>query len=118
MAQQLLVSLPVSANVRTLVAVFVVWKVLLLCIACASPGPGYDTSTELLLPRPSRDDSLLVRTIAYVSSKLVRWDALYFIRVAQRGHLFEQEWAFGWGWMKSISLVAKGSDSSVSVDLQ
>lgn len=57
---------------------FTVWKLLILLIARLAPGPGYDTSTTLL---PS-------------TNKLVRWDAIYFVEIARRGHIFEQEWAF------------------------
>lgn len=94
---------------RALVSVFVAWKALLLCVAWASPGPGYDTSTNLLLPSTADTDSLILNVISYTSSKLVRWDALYFVRVAQRGRLFEQEWAWGLGWTKSIALIARGA---------
>ena len=87
---------------------YMVWKALLLLIACVSPGFGYDTSTQLLLPQSFDDDPVLVKAIAHAGSKLVRWDALYFIRTAQRGYVFEQEWAFGWGFTRLISTVARG----------
>lgn len=65
----------------SLSALFVAWKVLLFDIAIIAPGRGYDTSTTLL---PS-------------DSKFVRWDAIYYTETARRGHIFEQEWAFGKG---------------------
>ena len=97
------------ADIRTLVYLFVTWKLLLLCIAFASPGPGYDTSTHLLmLHSESANDTVLARFIEKLVSKLVRWDALYFVSVAQRGYLFEQEWAWGWGYTTFLKLVSQG----------
>lgn len=60
---------------------FIAWKGLVLTTAWCAPGLGYDTSTTLL---PS-------------GSKLVRWDAIYYVHKAQYGEVFEQEWAFGKG---------------------
>lgn len=80
-----------------LTAIFVVWKRLLLLVALSTPGKGYDTSTTLL---PSL-------------SKLVRWDAIYYVQIARRGHLFEQEWAFGKGLSTLTSSVSNGSLESI-----
>ncbi|THW94936.1 mannosyltransferase [Aureobasidium pullulans] len=98
------------ADIRALACLFVFWKLLLLCIAYASPGPGYDTSTNLLLLRAQSaqsENTLLAHLAKRLVSKLVRWDALYFISVAQRGYLFEQEWAWGWGYTRLLSLISK-----------
>ncbi|THY73651.1 mannosyltransferase [Aureobasidium pullulans] len=98
------------ADIRALACLFVFWKLLLLCIAYASPGPGYDTSTNLLLLRAQSaqsENTLLAHLAKNLVSKLVRWDALYFISVAQRGYLFEQEWAWGWGYTRLLSLISK-----------
>ncbi|EEH20926.2 hypothetical protein PABG_03157 [Paracoccidioides brasiliensis Pb03] len=93
---------------------FVLWKLLLLLAIVASPGWGYDTSTTLLPHAASRNapDSLLGAG-ATVSSrrctpllKLVRWDAIYFVNVAQRGYRYEQEWAFGYGYTKLLSVLS------------
>lgn len=67
--------------------VFVAWKSFLLFLVWLAPGSGYDTSTTLL---PS-------------NSKLLRWDAIYYVQMARRGHEFEQEWAFGKGVSALIS---------------
>ncbi|KAI4851354.1 mannosyltransferase [Aureobasidium sp. EXF-8845] len=99
------------ADVRTLTCLFVLWKLLLLCIAYASPGPGYDTSTTLLFARaqPALSENTLLEDFAKrLASKLVRWDALYFVSVAQRGYVFEQEWAWGWGYTNLLGLISKG----------
>jgi phosphatidylinositol glycan class V len=84
---------------------------LLLCIAYASPGPGYDTSTTLLFARaqPALSENTLLEDFAKrLASKLVRWDALYFLSVAQRGYVFEQEWAWGWGYTNFLGGISKG----------
>jgi phosphatidylinositol glycan class V len=99
------------ADVRTLTCLFVLWKLLLLCIAYASPGPGYDTSTTLLFARaqPALSENTLLEDFAKrLVSKLVRWDALYFVSVAQRGYVFEQEWAWGWGYTNFLGMASKG----------
>jgi hypothetical protein len=81
-----------------LTIIFLLWKALLFLAALASPGPGYDTSTTLQLSSSSPLQSEVgnLSNIPLVS-KLTRWDAIYYIQVAQRGHLYEQEWAFGQG---------------------
>jgi Mannosyltransferase (PIG-V) len=81
-----------------LTIIFLSWKTLLFVAALASPGPGYDTSTTLqLLPSsPFQSELTNISNIPLIS-KFVRWDAIYYIQVAQRGHLHEQEWAFGQG---------------------
>ena len=99
------------ADVRTLACLFVAWKLLLLCVAYASPGPGYDTSTTLLFARaqPAMSENTLLEDFAKrLASKLVRWDALYFVSVAHRGRLFEQEWAWGWGYTNFLGLISRG----------
>ncbi|KKZ66117.1 hypothetical protein EMCG_01153 [[Emmonsia] crescens] len=102
---------------------FVLWKLLLLLAIVASPGPGYDTSTTLL-PSTASQNAInpLLGVRAVVGSgwwasllKFVRWDAIYFVSIAQRGYLFEQEWAFGYGYTKLLSNLSsvfwRGPDS-------
>ncbi|KAI2867031.1 CAZyme family GT76 [Aspergillus niger] len=43
-----------------------------------------------------------------ISTKLTRWDSIYFNEAARRGHLFEQEWAFSYAFSKFINLLASG----------
>lgn len=95
-------------HLRALFILFVAWKALVLVIALLSPGTGYDTSTSLLgtdsqkaviaFDPPATHSSALL--------KLVRWDAIYFTQVADRGHVFEQEWAFGIGVSTVLSKLA------------
>ena len=99
--------------IRTLVLSFFTWKTLLLIIAAASPGPGYDTSASLLKPNRRSSENLdgeLLPALRYLVERLTRWDAIYFIRTANRGYLFEQEWAFGWGFSRIIALCTAGED--------
>ena len=82
---------------------FLLSKLLLAFVALGSLGRGYDTSTSLALPEAG--------TIA----RWVRWDAIYFTQIARRGYLFEQEWAFGWGFTRLLSLL--GSRKGISAFL-
>ncbi|KAI1944200.1 ER membrane glycoprotein subunit of the GPI transamidase complex-like protein [Ophidiomyces ophidiicola] len=86
----------------TLTCWFAAWKFLVLVLVLAGPGPGYDTSTTILSPIPSSG----------LSAKLlnfVRWDSLYFVNIAQRGYLYEQEWAFGYGYTKLLAILSTGT---------
>lgn len=97
------VAMPTANNgrpYRTLTTVFVAWKVFLLAIAAGSQvGPTYDTSSSLLAPDGAPGPGLVTR--------LTSWDAIYFVRSAQRGHLFEQEWAFSSALPNCISLIIR-----------
>ncbi|KAG4303803.1 hypothetical protein PORY_002801 [Pneumocystis oryctolagi] len=57
----------------------------------------YDTSALLLLRKPK---NLFQKIIV----SFVRWDNIYFIALAHRGLLFEQEWAFGPGFPYIVRL--------------
>lgn len=72
------------------------WKCLLLLVVMLCPGHGYDTSTGLTMD----GDSLLPLR------KLTRWDAIYFVKIAQRGFVHEQEWAFGTGHISLLHVLA------------
>lgn len=97
------------ADIRSLLLVYAGWKSLLFIGIAFSPGPGYDTSTQILLPSVSASDPLPIRVISHVLTRLVRWDALYFVKVANRGYLYEQEWAWGSGFTTLVGDVAKGA---------
>lgn len=87
----------------TLTAAFLSWKAVLFAIAAGSRvGPTYDTSSSLLVP--GSPPTLLTR--------LSSWDAIYFLKAAQRGYLFEQEWAFGSALPNCVSLIIRGNARS------
>lgn len=88
----------------TLTAVWLLWKIAILGIVLASPGPGYDTSTTLL--DWQGDHSLL--------AKFVRWDAIYFTQITQHGHVFEQSWAFGIGISSILDWTSRGRCNATS----
>jgi phosphatidylinositol glycan class V len=96
----------VSEETRSLLklsVIFLIWKSLLFFLAITSPGRGYDTSTSLLLDGTTADASFNQKLIR----QLTRWDSIYFVSIAQRGYLFEQEWAFGWGFSQLVSFVTR-----------
>ena len=105
---------PLVRPIESLLAVFFVWKLALILIALTSPSPGYDTSTDLLFSLESRiyeADSSGSSSISFLDPffiKIVRWDALYYTKVSERGYLNEQEWAFSWGFTRFVSMVTKG----------
>lgn len=80
-----------------------------MSIALASPGPGYDTSTTL-----SKCDhgEGAIKASSWLDN-FVRWDAIYFTQIAHRGVVFEQEWAFGWGFARLLTLVGRGMSRSI-----
>lgn len=93
-----------SHPVQTLAVAFLGWKALLLAIAAGTRvGSTYDTSTTLMLAGLNQSQPALL-------TRLTSWDAIYFVQIARRGYLFEQEWAFGYGLPAIISL-SKGSGS-------
>lgn len=93
----------------SLVIGFTLWKVLLVAITLASPGPGYDTSTNLLKREHGED---AIKSLSWLNN-FVRWDAIYFTQIARRGVVFEQEWAFGWGFVKLLKLVGRSKSRSI-----
>jgi hypothetical protein len=105
-----------------LALVFAAWKTLLLIIAYASPGPGYDTSSQLLpffeqshvIQDNTASWSTLQSLIRRLALHLTRWDAVYFTSAADRGHVFEQEWAFSPFLATLTSTLTRRASSSFS----
>lgn len=98
-----LCNLAIVHPIKALTISFVVWKFLLLVIIAYSPGPGYDTSTTLLFPEWPDQTTLQSSLLRFV-----RWDSIYFVRIAERGYRFEQEWAFGYPGY-TLSLFSSGT---------
>ncbi|KAF9635536.1 GPI mannosyltransferase 2-like protein [Lasiodiplodia theobromae] len=114
MARSDVYSRPLDRPFSALVIVFAAWKALLLLTAFASPGPGYDTSTTLLLGQDAAASALVTTSVPWSAtpgerlvSKLVRWDAIYFTAAAERGYQHEQEWAFSWAFSHLMANTAK-----------
>ncbi|KAL8834620.1 MAG: hypothetical protein Q9170_003668 [Blastenia crenularia] len=100
----------------SLVALSVIWKLILLSIACTSPYPGYDTSTAILISNevPNTKCHYSVESaLKALGSRLTRWDAIYFTQSSRRGALFEQEWAFGWGFTKLLKIMDRTSSNKL-----
>jgi phosphatidylinositol glycan class V len=98
-----------SSCTRQLVVVFCLWKALLLTLAAFCPGPGYDTSALILLD-PSANRHKNFSQISWadrLTLNLFRWDALYFVKAAERGKFHEQEWAFSWAYSKLLGFVGQ-----------
>ena len=107
-----------TSPATALVSLFILWKILIVAIAVASPGLGYDTSSSLLFSEQlsgTHPSILLIDTPSKLPNvfKFARWDVIYFASIAQRGYLFEQEWAFGTGHTKSLAAFAKCQSSFV-----
>ncbi|KAK9461798.1 uncharacterized protein V1516DRAFT_673014 [Lipomyces oligophaga] len=60
----------------------------------------YDTSSQLLFK-----SSAVPELVNYILPRFLVWDTVFFIKIAQRGYLYEQEWAFGWLWTGLIRVV-------------
>lgn len=103
-----------SYGIRKLTALFVAWKLLLIFAACASPGVGYDTSTQILFDQygSTTPKSWFSSALEHLALRLTRWDGIYFASLAERGHVNEQDWAFSWALAKVTDNIAKGVSSS------
>jgi phosphatidylinositol glycan class V len=110
------ISTPPKPYLTWLLAFFVAWKLLLLGIACASPGPGYDTSTRILFDQQGvQAHSWISRVVEHLTLRLTRWDALYFSTSSVRGHLYEQEWAFSWFMARLMAMLSDGASSHLAL---
>ncbi|KAF2203971.1 GPI mannosyltransferase 2 [Delitschia confertaspora ATCC 74209] len=91
--------MPYKFPLTSLTLIFLAWKCLLLLLTVAGPGPGYDTSSLILYTSnlPPKQRHPLFHSLGAIERlplRLFRWDALYFVKAAQRGYVYEQEWAF------------------------
>lgn len=106
--------------VRHLTVFFAIWKALLFLVIVACPGPGYDTSTSLL-PTDARRVAALTpdKWPPSVLLRFIRWDSIYFVHIAENGYVFEQEWAFGYGYtlytITSVIRLFGGSVNTMTV---
>ncbi|KAK9473634.1 GPI mannosyltransferase 2 [Dipodascopsis tothii] len=122
-------------HLKLIAGLFVVVKLALFLLA-QSVVNQYDTSSQLIFLDPARtsvpaqaDDVFVTstvghsgrytpgyfappqrklhRAIAYVLARLTVWDTVFFTAIAERGYVYEQEYAFGWGWTSLIRVTGK-----------
>lgn len=102
--------LHLSHPIRSLTIAFGLWKALIFLIVIGCPGPGYDTSTSLLPYLSSGAGDVISRDVKHAPIlallKFTRWDSIYFVHIAERGYVFEQEWAFGYGYTRVLAFLA------------
>lgn len=105
-----------ASDQRQLLIVFCIWKALLFCLTALCPSPGYDTSGLILLDSsPSRYANL--KSSSWFNNfvlNLFRWDALYFVKAAERGLSFEQEWAFSPAFSQLLGIMGQCEQHSPS----
>jgi phosphatidylinositol glycan class V len=87
--------------VGSLTLAFLLWKALLFIVIVVCPGPGYDTSTTLIAREGSSLVSSQTESLPW-PLKFVRWDSIYFLHIAEKGYVFEQEWAFSYPRILSV----------------
>lgn len=88
---------------QTLLILFTTWKSLLLLLALLTNlASDYDTSTSLLFAQLYGPNV----SLPLLTTRLTRWDAIYYVRAARHGYVYEQEWAFGAGVSRSISYIS------------
>ena len=91
---------------------FWIWKAIIFLIVAACPGPGYDTSTTLLqhhIPALDPASNSAYASRLSIPLKFVRWDSLYFVHTVEYGYIFEQEWAFGFGYTELLRFLTSGT---------
>lgn len=101
--------LRLDTPIRSLTLAFWLWKALLFVVIVACPGLGYDTSTSLINYKNA--DSLQTSPSEPLSRslKFTRWDSIYFLHIAEHGHVFEQEWAFNYPRILGLFMSGKSS---------
>lgn len=92
-------------TIGKLTRLFVIWKSILISLLFLVPKQ-YDTSSQLIFPE-IENSGLLWHCIQHIIERLVIWDSVFFVTVADRGMLYEHEWAFGKFWYKIIELLGE-----------
>ncbi|EMD68000.1 hypothetical protein GGP41_001574 [Bipolaris sorokiniana] len=110
---------PGQRSTSRLVSLFCLWKSILLTLAAFCPGPGYDTSGLILLDTSvQRHDHFNVSTrFERFVLNLLRWDALYFVKSADRGLIHEQAWAFSGVYSRLLGITGRSVSGSVAPPL-
>jgi GPI mannosyltransferase 2 len=106
----------IAHPLRTLIAVFAAWKLIILAIAAGSCiGDTYDTSGALVV-LGNRESPLTRSLLGTLASRFTSWDAIYYVSAARRGYRFEQEWAFGTALPITIRTIVTGNSLSPLID--
>ncbi|KAF3940429.1 hypothetical protein ABW19_dt0204408 [Dactylella cylindrospora] len=111
-----ILSAPLENPVKSVFTLYAVRTLVILSLALGSTylfpefSPlGYDTSSthvteygsSVFVSQSESSPPTLSDHVTELSERLVtaltRWDAIYFAGIASRGHIWEQEWAFGIG---------------------
>lgn len=83
-------------------------------LACGSFIADYDTSAHIPAPTLVAQSTAADRTVETVFGHLVRWDGVYFLRIAEHGYEFEQTHAFMPLYPLLMRALASGTPSLVS----
>ena len=90
----------VRKHLKTLrIASFATWLLTITLLYASSSLPLFDSSPDTIIPRTT-----LKERLAY---PLLRWDAFHFVHIAQKGYVYEYEWAFLHGIAAAMNYPAK-----------
>uniref|UniRef100_A0A060SZG5 GPI mannosyltransferase 2 n=1 Tax=Blastobotrys adeninivorans TaxID=409370 RepID=A0A060SZG5_BLAAD len=103
------------SDLKQITKLFVGYKLVLGSLLFVVPTQ-FDTSTRLLLPKVPFDAGIAWRLVAKLTERLVVWDSVFYVTIAQRGLVFEHEWAFGRGWPYLIEILTPSDLVSSPLD--
>lgn len=91
--------------------------ILFCCFSTRPCPPRYHISQPPLPTYANTYTGAIAWILKVVAKNLTRWDALFFTRVADKGYVVEQYWAFGYGWTQLMSYFSTGEISAFPIDL-
>lgn len=99
------------------VFLFSIWKLILFIVVALVPGPGYDTSSTLLIDATRTGVSTAsvgqMSTITPLLVRFVRWDAIYLSQIVRRGYLFEQDSFFAPGFPALVAFFHQSTSHQI-----
>ncbi|KAK9718297.1 ER membrane glycoprotein subunit of the GPI transamidase complex-like protein [Basidiobolus ranarum] len=84
---------------------FVVW---IIAVSSNYFIEDYDSSVDMILPNTSTNN-FLQAAMRRAMAAFVRWDAFYFVHIAEEGYIYEQEYAF----FPMLPLLMRGLSATV-----